>query len=218
MVHRTGSWLQPKDRNHHLPWPKSGTKKEEFLPAEKWSKTYLLGPHDGPDYESSPQSPVGLKASRDMSTAEDESVGPNKQLHTYGDYLRDVLGPGRYSHPDEYASILDAAAQRGVDIVDRPGTLAYEPALSSGNPGRLLLDPDASIGAMRHEFKHLLDDQASGYQGFRLMADSDIFWKLEFRGYMEEINLARELREFDVGRKILKEMRARRQEIFGDKI
>ncbi|MEW8307230.1 MAG: hypothetical protein AB2652_20705 [Candidatus Thiodiazotropha endolucinida] len=142
-------------------------------------------------------------------------LAPEVQLNSYGDHLRDVLGPGRVSHPDEYASILDAAKERGVNVVDRPGTLAYEPALSQGNPGRLLLDPDASIGAMRHEYRHLLDDQASGYQGFRLMMDSDNFWKLEFRGYMEEINLARELREFDTGRKILQEMRARRQEILG---
>ena len=68
---------------------------------------------------------------------------------------------------------------------------------------------------MRHEFKHLLDDQASGYQGVRLMMDSDQFWKLEYRGYMEEINLARELKEFDTGRKIVEEMRTRRKEILG---
>lgn len=99
--------------------------------------------------------------------------------------------------------------------MDRPGGLAYEPALSQGNPGRLLLDPDASIGAMRHEFRHVLDGQASGYQGFRLMMDSDQFWKLEYRGYMEEIKLARELKEFDTGRKVVQEMRTRRQEILG---
>jgi len=67
VVHRTGSWLQPKDRNHHLPWPKSGTKKEEFLPAEQWSKTYLLGPHDGPRRDEDT-----------IEEEEEEGVDPNK--------------------------------------------------------------------------------------------------------------------------------------------
>lgn len=159
--------------------------------------------------------PKGNSITLDSSIKRDRDVVPNKQLNSYGDHLRDILGPARTSHPEEYASILDEAKQRGVDVVDRPGGLAYEPALSQGNPGRLLLDSDASIGAMRHEFRHVLDDQASGYQGFRLMMDSDQFWKLEYRGYMEEINLARELKEFDTGRKIVQEMRTRRQEILG---
>ena len=47
------------------------------------------------------------------------------------------------------------------------------------------------------------------------MMDSDQFWKLEYRGYMEEIKLARELKEFDTGRKVVQEMRTRRQEILG---
>lgn len=49
----------------------------------------------------------------------------------------------------------------------------------------------------------------------RVIADSDLFWRLEYRGYMEEIKLAREIRDFDAGRFILQEMRARRQEILG---
>ena len=130
--------------------------------------------------------------------------------------MRDVLGPARVSHPDELASHLDLAKSMGVDVEYRAGTLAYEPALRSGNPGRLILDPDASIGAARHEVRHMLDDADMGYPGFRLMEDSQAFWRLEYRGYMEEINLARETRNFDAGRKILEEMRTRRMEILGE--
>jgi len=70
VVHRTGSWIPPKDRNHHLLWPTSATKKEEFLPA---SQTTTLGPHEERGYVS----PV-----RDASTMEEEGVGPNKTSTT----------------------------------------------------------------------------------------------------------------------------------------
>ena len=142
-----------------------------------------------------------------------ELVGERGALNTYGDALRKVLGRGIDSHPEEWKSLLSRVKEMGVEYVERPGTLAYEPAF--GKPGRLLLDPDASIGALRHEFRHALDDAALGHPGFRIMADSEAFWKLEFRGYMEEIKLAREVKAWDAAREIVKEMRARRKEIMG---
>jgi len=47
VVHCTGSWIPPGDRNHHLPWPKP--REEEFLPVV--DRSYALGPHDGPGSE-----------------------------------------------------------------------------------------------------------------------------------------------------------------------
>lgn len=61
----------------------------------------------------------------------------------------------------------------------------------------------------------MLDDFDLGHPGFRIMEDSDAFWRLEFRGYMEEIGVARQIRDYDAGRAILQEMRARRFEILG---
>ena len=152
----------------------------------------------------------GLRLSARVSMLE----GPGT-LYTYGDHLRPVLGPATLSHPDEVASILNQADGMGIGVRYEPGRLAYEPALRSGNPGTLILDPDASIGALRHEWRHALDNADLGHPGFRLMADSDAFWRLEYRGYMEEISLARQTRNFDVGRQIVGEMRARRGEILG---
>jgi hypothetical protein len=80
----------------------------------------------------------------------------------------------------------------------------------------LVLDPDASIGALRHEVRHFDDIAIGGYRDLGYYyRNLDEFWRLEFRGYMEEINLARQAREFGAGRQILEQMRARRLELLG---
>jgi len=140
------------------------------------------------------------------------SVGA-RGLSTYGDALRGPLGPGRTSHPEEWAQTMTKAQEMGVAVVSRPGVMAYEPA--KGAPGRLLIDPDASIAALRHEFQHITDDAALGHPGLRVLADPNQFWRLEFRGYMQEIKTARSLREFNAGKSILNEMRQRRTEVLG---
>ncbi len=68
VVHQTGSWLQPHERNHHLPWPKSGTK-EELLPL---SQTTTLGPHEEPGYE--PPAKAVTENDLGISTAEVTSM------------------------------------------------------------------------------------------------------------------------------------------------
>lgn len=84
-----------------------------------------------------------------------------------------------------------------------------------GRPGRLIIDPEASIGALRHEYRHMLDDFELQHPGMRIIADSDKFWKIEFRGYMEELNLARNIKDYDACSFIISEMRQRRLEILG---
>ena len=158
---------------------------------------------------------ISAKLANKLLKNSDTGLEGGKRLNTYGDAIRNRLGPASKSHPEELDSILNHAKELNVRVEFRPGTLAYEPSLSSGKPGRLILDPEASIGAVRHEYRHMLDDMEMGYPGFKLIADSEAFWKLEFRGYMEEIRIARQLRDYDAGRFILQEMRARRMEILG---
>ena len=101
--------------------------------------------------------PVQRAAAETKSTAGERPLfGPNAEfkaaegagtLNTYGDALRESLGPGRLSHPEEWESTLASAKDMGVTVVPREGTMAYSPA--AGTPGQLILDPDASIGALR---------------------------------------------------------------------
>ena len=137
------------------------------------------------------------------------------QFNTYGDALRESLGPAYQSHKAEYDDILRQAKEYGVEVTFRKGILAYEPSLTAGKPGRLILDPDASIGALRHEFKHLLDDADMGHPGFQIMANRDQFWEIERRGYMEELGLARQIKDARAEKLILQEMQERKKEIFG---
>ena len=139
--------------------------------------------------------------------------GSGSRLNTYGDALRENLGPAYLSHPEEYNSIINRANELGVSVEFRPGTLAYD--MEFGRPGRLIIDPDASIGALRHEYRHMLDDFELQHPGLRIIEDSDKFWELEFRGYVEELNLARSIKDYEAGSIIIIEMSQRRLEILG---
>lgn len=56
----------------------------------------------------------------------------------------------------------------------------------------------------------------SGYLGLKTYRqDDEIFWRFEFRAFLEEIKFAREHKDFELGRKIVKIMRRVRNEIFG---
>jgi hypothetical protein len=132
---------------------------------------------------------------------------------TTEDPARKKHGAARISHPQEYEEKLKILKEAGVELnLSRP-MLAYSPA--KGKPGRFILDKDASISALRHEFKHFLDDQAAGYAGLGVYLENDeLYWQMEFRAYFEEIKFAREQKDYDLGRKIVKLMRERRTEIF----
>lgn len=88
--------------------------------------------------------------------------------------------------------------REGVDVTYRSGAMGYWAVPDS--PGRLLLDPEMSISALRHETRHFLDDKAMGYPGMgHFFNDLDARWKFEFNAYTEEFNFARSLKEFGVG-------------------
>ena len=123
-------------------------------------------------------------------------------------------GPARVSHPDEFEQTMEEL-RATVEIDFRLGCLAYSP--ERGGPGRLIFDPEGSIGARRHEMRHFRDLRAEGYPGFgRYMAAPHLYWKMEFRAYMEEVRFARSMRDYESARQIIKIMRAVKNEILGE--
>jgi hypothetical protein len=121
---------------------------------------------------------------------------------------------------DNYLTEFEVSHQKlineGVDFHARKNQFAYSPNSQAGNPGSFIFDLDGSIGALRHEMKHFADDQALGYPGLsHYLQNPELFWRIEYRGYMEEIKFAKSQQDFDLAREILQLMRIRRKEILG---
>lgn len=121
-----------------------------------------------------------------------------RQFQTADDPARGVFGPGHQSHPQEIARMRAVLEDAGVKVRDAPGTrgIAYGPSGRAGRPGTLTIDPNASYSAWRHEFKHFLDDQESGWQGIRALTDKKLRWEWEVRAYAEELKIARRANEY----------------------
>ena len=85
-----------------------------------------------------------------------------------------------------------------------------------GEPATIEVDENISIGGLRHEYRHFLDDMENGNPGLGFyLRDRDIFFEYEKRGYEEELKIAREYGLKDAENKILIEIKRRRREIYG---
>lgn len=130
-------------------------------------------------------------------------------LHADADPLR-AFGPALETHPAE----LDAAMARldgaGVEVDMRPGSMSYSPSAVDGHPGRLILDPEASYGALLHEMSHFSDDEAAGFPGLRYwLEDPAVTAAGESRAYQAEIDYANYIGEAGIASQ-LEELRAQR--------
>ncbi len=109
------------------------------------------------------------------------------RFNSVADPIGELLGPASKSHPDEFARIMKHLDDLGVEVQPSPGEAGYIPA--RGQPGTLRFDPDWSISALRHEYRHVLDDLAADppHPGLgHYYRNPDLFWRFEFRAYSEE--------------------------------
>ena len=91
--------------------------------------------------------------------------------------------------------------------------MAYGPQPNSGKPGRLIIDPEASIGALRHENQHSLDDKALGFPSMQGLFAAKVRWQMEYNAYMKEASLARDIQAFDAGKQLVDNVRTEKQAI-----
>ncbi len=112
------------------------------------------------------------------------------------DPLGEEFGPGRISNTKEWQIILDDLQNQGVEIVHREGVMGYSPA--KGKPGQLVIDDNASYGALLHEKQHYLDDLKQGFPGMEYHFQTKNRLKMELNAYMEEIHLAESLGRKDI--------------------
>lgn len=126
------------------------------------------------------------------------------------DPFRDIYGPGRLSHPEEWDNIIKQAQEAGVEvrILDRD-IMAYAP---KGNiPGQLNIYEDASISALRHEYQHFLDDMAKGYPKLDVTYEFKNRIIMELRAYMVEIKEADQIGNKALAEQLWNNYRAERQ-------
>ncbi|MGC4746127.1 WXG100 family type VII secretion target [Micromonospora sp. DT201] len=136
-------------------------------------------------------------------------------FHADADPLR-KWGPARQTHPEAWEAAIQEAQGLGVDISFRSDALAYGPAPGPGRPGQLVLDPEASYGALLHEMQHLRDDQAAGWAGMRgWFEDPVVRYENEVRAYQKEIDYAKSIGDHESVERLNQAIREEYSRIFG---
>lgn len=204
----------------------TGVKKVKYI-ARRCNTCDRCLSYDGKifDIDDKPYRPQHPLCQCYYKIADDEiGTNPNKSgiikenLNCYGDHLRNKLGPALINNKKEVDQIVDYVESRGgkVEFLKDNSNMVYN-AFGGGKPGIIQVDENISIAALMHEFRHFKDDEKSGYIGLRVIANNDTFWKYEFNGYMEELKIARSIKAKDEVKQILKEMRKRKDEIYGNR-
>lgn len=116
------------------------------------------------------------------------------------DLMRDVLG-------------------YGVEVRYREGNMAYAPG-DRWLPGQLIIDPDASLSALKHEYQPFIDAQAEGFPLFGKQMFEDLKKRVikELRAYMVEIKGADKLGLKEVSAQLFENYRQEREWIINQYI
>lgn len=118
-----------------------------------------------------------------------------------GDPMRALQGPGVGT--PEWDAVVKELEDMGVAVEFRPGAIAYD-APVSGGPGTVIIDPDASLSALRHEALHVADDAANGFPGLsHYMQNPGQRWQMEQRAYDMEIGAARAAGADDIAQELI---------------
>jgi hypothetical protein len=130
-----------------------------------------------------------------MPETADRTTDDARLQHADADPLR-ALGSASETHPAEFEAAMDRLEGAGVEVDMRHGSMSYSPSAMSGEPGRIILDPEASYGAILHEMSHFSDDEAAGYPGLRYwLEDPSVTVAGESRAYKVEIDYANSIGE-----------------------
>lgn len=130
-------------------------------------------------------------------------INNKEKFATLSDPMKEVLGAAERSHPDEIKKLTEHIHSLGARL-ERPDheDLNYQPGLSCGQPGIVSISKGASYSAWLHEVKHLDDDYADGFLGFRVFQDAEKCIKREIDAYQIEIDMARSLGREDIVKRL----------------
>jgi hypothetical protein len=136
--------------------------------------------------------------------------------HADADPLRS-LGSASETHPAELEAAMERLDGAGVEVDIRHGSMSYSPSAVAGQPGRIILDPEASYGAVLHEMSHFSDDEAASYPGLRYwLEDPGVTAAGESRAYGVEIDYANSIGETEIASQLEKLKADRISQLQGD--
>lgn len=132
------------------------------------------------------------KAKSGLDNAAKSGIINYNKFNTTADPMREIMGSAEESHPKEIKALSEHIISLGAKLV-RPEheDLNYQPGLSRGEPGIVSISKNASYSAWLHEVKHLDDDYADGFLGFRVFQDPEKCAKREIEAYQIEIDMAK---------------------------
>lgn len=126
-----------------------------------------------------------------------------ERFNTIDDPMVDLMGPAEISHQKEIEELTKHIHELGATL-ERPDRekLNYQPGLSPGTPGIVSISKGASYSAWLHEVKHLDDDYADGFLGFRVFENNKKCAQREIDAYQIEIDLAKSYGREDIAKKL----------------
>lgn len=143
------------------------------------------------------------KAKSGLDNAAKSGIINYNKFNTTADPMREIMGSAEESHPKEIKALSEHIISLGAKLV-RPEheDLNYQPGLSRGEPGIVSISKNASYSAWLHEVKHLDDDYADGFLGFRVFQDPEKCAKREIEAYQIEIDMAKSFGREDMVKRL----------------
>ena len=179
------------------------------------STTVEYDPEDAADWAASGQPMPDNMTYEEWTEEQDESAGV---MHDYGDYLAPVLGSAKENDKEELEKIIFDVKSKGGDFIFVKESRKMVTNIIRGQPATIEIYEGASIAAVKHEYRHFLDDLSNNNPGFAYyLRNPEVFFAYEKRGYQEELEIAKKLGYNDIEEKILDEIEQRRKEIFNEK-
>ncbi len=144
------------------------------------------------------------------------SIIRKKAFLTEDDPMREVFGSAFDSNKQEIEVMLKSFKTKGVEVVFKDGVMAYQPSPISGKPGQIVIDKKASYSAFKHEERHVLDDESTGWLGFRNFMEKDVAIQFEVNAYDVEISLAKQYDLPNIVERLEGLKEKRRRELLGE--
>lgn len=131
------------------------------------------------------------------------------------DPMEEIMGSAFENNKEELNNILSELKDLGVEVEYRANTYAYE-QIGKGIPGKIIIDPNASLSAWMHERQHALDDAEAGWSSIRILKNLDKRYRREQRAYQVEMDIAKSLNNDKMIARLESLLEKERKMIYGE--